>query len=89
MAKSLTYEFWLHVKNNSQLSTNGGKFCMGAPIQFIILPIGRILGIVKFLHNARAECSFQQADEYGFTESGVRPIFLQANLLYNLFIFLL
>lgn len=47
MAKNLTFEFWLHVKNSTQLSTHtdravGGKFWMGAPVQLTILSIERM-----------------------------------------------
>lgn len=50
MAKSLTYEFWVHVKKNIQLSINinraiGGKFWMGDPIQFTIFPTERIVNM--------------------------------------------
>lgn len=48
MAKSLTYEFWVPVKNTTQLSTNSdraidGKFWVETPIQFTILPTERLV----------------------------------------------
>lgn len=96
MAKSLTYEFWFHVKNNIQLSTNtdramGGKFWMGVPVQFTILPIERTInmrfGGQENSDTMRELDSAFSGQMYMVLQSQVSDPFFYNQIYFNMYLF--